>query len=171
MEPGLYGLSTLRIFDISTGRIVKVQPLPRGLFGEGVAVFPDCLIQITWKEETACIYDRLTLKLLGEMHYEGEGWGLCSDGETVWMSDGTSFLTQRDKKTFEPIKTLLVTMNGAPLNRLNDLECVGEYLYANVWMTSWIVRINKATGIVDGVIDASSLLTKEVKKMAGRKVC
>jgi len=156
---GLYGQSGLRLLNISSGEVMQNHFLSSHVFAEGIAAFPHQIIQITWKEQKAFVFDRSTLKLQQTLSYLGEGWGLCRDGETVWMSNGTSTLTQRDLATFSPLKTLQVRYNDQLLDHLNDLECVGEHLYANVWMKNWIVRIDKSTGKVTGFIDTSSLLS------------
>lgn len=161
---GLYGQSGLRIIDILTGKVLRKRPLRTEIFAEGIAVFPQQIVQITWREQQAFVYDRNGLKLQHILFYSGEGWGLCRDGNTVWMSNGTSTLTQRDLSTFIPLKTLKVLWHGDPVENLNDLECVGNDLYANVWQTNWIIRIDKLTGEVTGIIDASHLLSISEKK-------
>jgi len=106
----------------------------------------------------ALVYDVATFERLGELPYEGEGWGLCFDGERLVMSDGSSTLTFRNPETFEVLGTVPVTLDGRPLERLNELECVGDDVYANVWFSDMIVRIEKATGRVAAVVDAASLV-------------
>lgn len=157
---GLYGQSSLRIVEISTGKVLSKLSLPPKVFAEGIAAFPKYIVQITWKEQQAFVYERNHLKVQHVLFYPGEGWGLCRDGLTVWMSDGTSQLVQRDLATFSLLKTLKVHLKGEPVENLNDLECVGNHLYANIWQKNWIVRIDKLTGEVNGVIDASFLLSK-----------
>ena len=161
---GLYGQSSLRVLDILTGKVLLKLPLSLEIFAEGIAVFPNHIFQITWKEQQAFIYERRTLKLLHILFYSGEGWGLCRDGDTVWMSNGTSTLIQRDLSTFASLKKLTVRLQGNLVNNLNDLECVGNDLYANVWQKNSILRIDKLTGDVTGIIDASSLLSDSEKK-------
>lgn len=160
---GLYGQSSLRILNIFTGQVLRKLPLASEVFAEGIAAFPDRIIQITWKNQQAFVYQRDQLKLQHVLFYSGEGWGLCRDGNTVWMSNGTSMLIQRDLLTFAPLKVLKIRFQNNPLEYLNDLECVGNDLYANVWQKNWIVRIDKLTGEVTGVIDASSLLSHSEK--------
>lgn len=156
---GLYGQSSLRRIDILTGKILRKMSLGPKIFAEGIAVFPKHIVQITWQEQQAFIYEPNTWKLQDVLFYAGDGWGLCRDGSTVWMSNGSSHLIQRNLATFSPTKTLEVLLHGVPLEALNDLECVGNHLYANVWQKNWIVRIDKLTGEVNGIIDASSLLS------------
>lgn len=160
---GLYGQSSLRQLDILTGQILKKQTLSSHVFAEGVAAFPQQLIQITWKEQQAFIYELPSLKLLSTLIYSGEGWGLCRDEESVWMSNGTSKLMRRNAQNFTVLETVNVHWKGSPLTFLNDLECVENHLYANVWLKNWIARIDKTTGEVTGIIDTSQLLSAKEK--------
>lgn len=156
---GLYGQSSLRHLNILTGEVIRKLSLSTKIFAEGIAIFPNQIFQITWKDKQAFVYERKSLKLQHILFYSGDGWGLCRDGNTVWMSDGSSILTQRDLATFMPLKTLQVHYNDSSVHNLNDLECVGNDLYANIWQKDWIVRIDKLTGKVTAIIDASSLLS------------
>lgn len=160
---GLYGQSSLRMLDIATGKILRKLPLMEKVFAEGIAVFPHQIIQLTWRERQAFVYERKSLKLRHILSYSGEGWGLCRDENTIWMSNGTSVLIQHDLSTLAPLKTIWVHLQGMPVDNLNDLECVGNELYANVWQKNWIVRINKLNGEVTGIIDASYLLSASEK--------
>jgi glutaminyl-peptide cyclotransferase len=156
---GLAGRSTLRRVDLETGRVIDRVLLSGEFFGEGLAVLPGLLIQLTWKQETALVYDSVSFEVRRRIPYEGEGWGLCFDGQTLVMSDGSDRLTFRDPRSFDVTRTLGVTLSGEPLRRLNELECVDGAVYANVWHTDTIVRIDTATGRVADRIDASNLLT------------
>jgi glutamine cyclotransferase len=160
---GLYGQSSLRHLDITTGNVLQKLSLSPHVFAEGLAVFPHQLIQITWKEQKAFIYELPSLKIMQTLFYQGEGWGLCREENRIWMSNGTSVLTQRDPKTFTTLKTLQVYLDGHPLAHLNDLEWDGNHLYANVWLEDWIVRIDKMTGEVTGIVDTSHLLSSHEK--------
>lgn len=155
---GLYGRSSLRQVDPTTGAVKRSVPLPPKLFGEGLARVDDRLIQITWKQGVAPVYNLFAFEQVGQFTYSGEGWGLCYDDVRLVMSNGSSSLTFRDPQTFSPIGTVPVTLNGRPVERLNELECVGQHVYANIWQTDTIVRINAASGRVDATIDASGLL-------------
>ncbi len=170
---GLYGQSSLRCLDPATGRVLQQLPLSSHLFAEGVAALVDKLFQVTWREQSAFVYDRHSLKLIHTFPYQGEGWGLCHDGEQnqLWMSNGTALLTQRDPHNFAIHKTLQVKWQGKPVRHLNDLECVGNELYANIWQKDTIVRIDKQTGEVTGVIDASRLLTSQEKRELNPEAC
>ncbi len=164
---GLYGKSTMRRTDPETGKVLTSVPLPAADFAEGIAVVGDKLFQMTWKENTVFVYDAATLKLLNTLNFTYEGWGLCYDGTELWQSDGTPTIHRRDAQTFEEHGQIAVTYQGQPINMLNELECVGDALYANIWQTNYIVRIRKATGEIDAVIDASGLLTPEETAAAG----
>jgi glutamine cyclotransferase len=164
---GLYGQSSLRHLDILTGKILHKYSLSSAVFAEGLAAFPQRLLQITWREKQVFVYERSSLRLLQVLFYSGEGWGLCRDENKVWMSNGTSTLTQRDLQSFAILKTLDVHWKEQPITRLNDLECDGHYLYANVWQKDWLVRIDKMTGEVTGIIDGSQLLSPLEKAFLG----
>lgn len=163
---GLYGKSSMRITDIRNGQ-TEIKPMPEQVFAEGIAALPHKLIQLSWKEGKAFYYNRHSLCLYQVVDYRGEGWGLCADGDTVWMSDGTSTLYQREAKTFAIIKKLKVKIKGKCSEKLNDLECVGDYLYVNVWQTDLILKVHKKSGAVDAIIDVSHLLTEEEKSALG----
>ena len=120
----------------------------------------DRLIQLTWEAGEAFVYD-LDFEQTGTFNYAGEGWGLCYDGESLYMSDGSATIDRRDPETFEVLEEVKVRLRGAPVVLLNELECVGDSLYANVWQTDDIVRIDKASGQVTARIDASGLLSAE----------
>ena len=160
---GLYGRSSLRQVDPETGEVIRMRPLDPSLFGEGLALVGDRLIQLTWRAGRALVFDRASFEPLGSFDYEGEGWGLCFDGQSLWMSDGSASLFIRDPDTFELEDAVEVTLDGEPVRRLNELECVGEHVYANIWQTEEIVRIDKKSGRVDAVIDASGLLTPQLR--------
>ncbi|MCK9231085.1 MAG: glutaminyl-peptide cyclotransferase [Syntrophales bacterium] len=158
---GGYGSSELRHLEVRTGRLVKSRSLPKEYFGEGLARIDNTLVQLTWHEETAFVYDLDTFDLLGRYSYEGEGWGLCFDGRVFYRSDGSSRLFIHSPGTFEPTDTKSVLFDGNPVADLNELECAGNDLYANRYMTDEILRIDKHTGRVTGRLDARELLTPE----------
>jgi glutaminyl-peptide cyclotransferase len=159
---GREGESSIRTVDPETGKVEKKLDLSADLFGEGITVAGDTIWQITWRDGIAIRRDRATLAETGRVTYEGEGWGLCHDGTRLIMSDGTDRLTFRDVTTFE--ETGEVRVRGAddqPLTQLNELECVDGAVYANVWQTDEIVRIDPATGKVTDTYDLSGLLPQE----------
>ncbi len=164
---GLYGDSTLRQVDPETGEVLKSIDIPEEYFAEGLAQVGDHLIQLTWQENTAFVYDIDTLEQVSTFSYEGEGWGMCYDGTYLYQSDGTPFITLRDPETFEPIFSGLVSIQGQPVTMLNELECVGDSLWANIWKTDFIIRIDKSNGVITGVVDTTSLLTEEERAQLG----
>jgi glutaminyl-peptide cyclotransferase len=164
---GLYGKSSLRRVDPATGAIRQSIEVPAADFAEGLALVGERLIQLTWREGTALIYDRASFARAGVYSYQGEGWGLCADGRRLVMSDGSDRLTLRDPGTFAPLpggSELKVTRDGVPVEQVNELECVGQAIYANVWQTDEILRLDAATGRVTGSIDAAGLLTAEERE-------
>jgi len=158
---GRSGFSTLRKVDPLSGEVLQQISVPEQYFAEGLALVGEQLIQLTWKSEVAFVYDRETFEQVGTFAYEGEGWGLCTDGEYLYMSDGTPFLDVREPETFELIFSGLVTLQGSIVERINELECVGDSIYANIWQTDYIVQIDKRNGVVTAVINASALLTDD----------
>ena len=161
---GEYGSSSLREADPRTGEVKRKVDVPPQYFAEGLALVGDRLIQITWKEQTAFVYNRSDFRQVGMFRYDGEGWGLCWDGQRLVMSDGSDHLTFRDPKTFAVLGTMNVTVAGKPAWALNELECVDGLIYANVWQTDQILRIDPKDGRVTAVIDASGLLTPEERQ-------
>jgi glutaminyl-peptide cyclotransferase len=155
---GQYGSSTVREVDVETGTVLASHGLAEEYFGEGLDRVGDRLIQLTWQTGVAFIYDMATLEPVGTFEYEGHGWGLCHDGASLFMTNGSADLQRRDPSTFQLLETLQVTLNGSPVFQINELECVGDDIYANVFMSHRIVRIDKATGVVTAEIDASGLV-------------
>jgi glutamine cyclotransferase len=158
---GLYGESDVRITDPGTGDVLASQDLPAEDFAEGLTLTEDAVWQITWQEHRAYKRDLTTLDVIETVEYEGEGWGICSDGEQLVMSDGSDTLTFRDPATFDETGTVQVTLEGEPVFSINELECAGGQVWANLWQTDQIVRIDPATGEVGAVVDAAGLLTDE----------
>ncbi len=156
---GLYGSSTLRRVDLATGAVERRVDLPARLFGEGLALVGARLVQLTWQEGLALSWDVERFEPRGERRYQGEGWGLCYDGRRLVMSDGSGRLTFRDPESFAVIGELAVTVDGRPAERLNELECVGGEIWANVWGSGDVLRIDAASGRVTAVADASGLLS------------
>jgi glutamine cyclotransferase len=155
---GLRGRSSLRRVVPETGAVEHRVDLSSDRFGEGLALVGSELIQLTWQNRVALRYD-LDFARIGTFDYEGEGWGLCYDGTRLVMSDGSSKLYFRDPKSFAVTGSVEVTRDGAPVRDLNELECVGSLVYANVWQTDSIVRIEPQSGRVLTSIDASGLLS------------
>lgn len=158
---GLWGQSDIRTVRPETGEVLTRVALPDTAFGEGITAVGQQIWQLTFLEKVAFLRDRATLAETGQAGYTGEGWGLCNDPENrrLVMSNGTPELTFRDPVTFEPLGTVAVTLDGEPLFQINELECVAGKVWANVWASDQIVRIDPATGVVDTVVDAAGLLT------------
>ncbi len=163
---GLHGESSLRRVVLNTGEITQTATLPEAYFGEGITVLDDRIIQLTWRSNIAFVYDRDSFELTDEFTYDTEGWGLTHDGDTLIMSDGTSLLHFLDPETYEEIRTVDVLDAGVPVMELNELEYIDGEVYANVWKTDRIARIDPQTGTVTGWIDLSGLLNPELREGA-----
>ena len=158
---GQYGRSDLRRLDPETGAVEQEVDISPAYFGEGLARVDDRLIMLTWKAQRAFVFGLERFDEQRTFRYEGEGWGLCNDGSRLVMSNGSNRLTFRDLRTFEVLGDVPVTLRGFPLTQINELECVGDAVYANVYQTDFLVRIDPETGRVTHYIDASGLLTRE----------
>jgi len=157
---GQYGESSLRKVRLQDGKVLARRELDPDLFGEGLALVDDQLVQLTWRAGLALVSDLATLERRATLRYSGEGWGLCFDGTALVMSDGSSILEFRDPESLEVLREVRVVKEGVPVPRLNELECVGSEVYANVWRSNEILRIDSKTGRVTASIDASNLLTR-----------
>lgn len=183
---GQRGESTLREVNPTTGAIIRSIPVTRSpeqltgdsplpnYFAEGLELVGNQLIQLTWTAGEAFVYNPETFEQVNTLNYAAQGWGICYDGRYVYMSDSTQYLAIREADTFDLVARMLVTFNGQPISPqlLNELECVGDSIYANLWpdspyatnfQTDYIVQIDKYTGNVTGLIDAGNLLTDEMK--------
>ncbi len=157
---GIYGNSSLREVNLSTGEIIRSINLNESEFGEGITFVDDQIIQLTWKQGVAYRYDVETFETVTNYSYSGEGWGLAYDGNRLVMSNGSDVLQFRNATTFELESTLNVTLNNEPLSRLNELEMFQGLLLANVYQTDQIVGIDLGSGIVVLSIDAGDLRTE-----------
>ena len=155
---GQYGESSLRKVELKTGKVIKQISVPRSYFAEGMTVFRDKVFQLTWQEHKGFIYDPDTFQKQGEFNYTGEGWGLTHDDESLIMSDGTDKIRFLDPSTFQTTRTISVTDRGAPVHELNELEYIKGEIYANVYQTDRIARIEPKTGKILGWIDLAGLL-------------
>ncbi len=156
---GLYGESFLRLVDPATWEELAVVDLPTSVFGEGATVVDDRIIVLTWQEQRALVHALDDLRPVGELSYETQGWGLCElDDGRLAMSDGTATITFRDPDDFAASGRITVALDGEPIGLLNELECVGDDIWANVWQTDHILRIDAASGRVEAVVDAGGLL-------------
>lgn len=160
---GQYGQSKLRCLDFPSGKVVRETRLSPELFGEGLALVEDRLIQLTWTTHRGFVYDLNTFRLLQEFSYDTEGWGLAYDGTNLILSDGSSDLFYLDPQTFKPLKKLAVRMNGQPIRELNELEFIEGEIWSNVWQTDSIVRIDPATGQVTSFLDLAGILAPSDK--------
>lgn len=155
---GLNGQSTLREVELKSGRVLKQVALAPVYFAEGIAVIGAQIFQVTWQNRIGFVYDADTFRRQNEFSFEGEGWGLTTDGRTLILSDGTDRIRFLDPATFALVRTIRVSREGRPVDRLNELEYIHGEIFANVWQTDDVVRIDPATGNVRGVIDFSGLL-------------
>jgi len=156
---GRYGRSSLRRVRLEDGEVLAERSLDPSFFGEGLALVDDRLVQLTWRSGVAVVSDLESLEPQEMLRYPGEGWGLCFDGAELVMSDGSSILELRDPDTMALLREMTVWRGERPVRNLNELECVGDDIYANVWQSNEIMRIDAKTGRVTAVIDASGLLT------------
>jgi glutamine cyclotransferase len=166
LDGGLYestgqiGESTVRKVSLADGRVLKSADVPRPHFGEGLVNWGSELISITWQGGVGFRWDKESFRKLAEFRYPGEGWGLTQNGREIIMSDGTPELRFLDPKTLAERRRVKVTLRGRPLPNLNELDWVKGQVYANVWQTDFIVRIDPATGKVVGLIDLRGLQAK-----------
>ena len=156
---GLRGRSSLQQLNAETGELVNDLKIP-DLFAEGLALWEDRLIQLTWKSGIAFLYNLSDFSPLGSFHYEGEGWGLTADAHSLIMSDGSEFLFFRNPQNFEIERRIHVTLDGKPLPYLNELEYIDGLIYANIWYQKHIVQIDPANGKVVGLIDTEPLFDR-----------
>ncbi len=161
---GRRGQSTLRRVELETGTVLEQVALEPEYFGEGIALFGDTIFQLTWQANVGFRYARESFTRLGEFTYPTEGWGLTHDGERLIMSDGTATLSFRDPATFAEIGRVEVTDATGPVTRLNELEYIQGEVYANIWQTDRVARIDPATGRVTAWIDLSGLLSPEDRR-------
>lgn len=161
---GGYGESTLREVDPTTGKVLRARRLPPNEFGEGLTIVGDKIYLLTWKEGRAHVFDRQTFERERTFRYEGEGWGLCYDGQHLIMSNGTDRLTWRDPETFDVVTSRTVTINGNPLPNINELEYVDGKIWANVWQSPGIFQIDPASGKVIAAAEIHFLTPEEQRK-------
>ena len=153
------GKSSLRRVDIESGTVEDKVSLSNEYFGEGLTVFHGKIYQLTWKNGLGFIYDAETFKKIGTFNYTGEGWGLTHDDASLILSDGTNAIRFLDPETFKVTRTIQVFNQGNEETNLNELEYIKGEIYANIWQTDFIVRIDPKTGKILGMIDCTGLLT------------
>jgi len=154
---GQVGRSTIRRVRIEDGRVLQSAAIPAGQFGEGIVNWGDEILSLTWIGGTGHRWDRATFARRGEWRYSGEGWGLTQNGADIIMSDGTAQLRFLDPATLTERRRIDVTHDGRPVNFLNELEWIGGAIFANVWRSGFIVRIDPADGRVTGIVDLRPL--------------
>jgi glutaminyl-peptide cyclotransferase len=155
---GEIGASSIRKVDLASGKVLQQSDTPPPHYGEGIVAWGDRLIQLTWRGQQGFVYDLASFKPLARFAYRGEGWALTSDGSRLYMSDGTPTIRVLDPETLQQTASIAVTADGRPLRNLNELEWVKGELFANVWLTTRIARIDPASGQVVGWIDLASLV-------------
>lgn len=155
---GQNGRSHLQRIDLNTGEVDIVATLTKDEFGEGITHFKEQIYQLTWLSNIAHVYDKQG-NHLKTIRYKGEGWGITTDGEHLYMSDGTSVIRRINPDTFKTEKSICVTLGGQPLELINELEWIDGKIWANVYMTYSIVVIDPETGVVEGYVDMPELYT------------
>ena len=155
---GLEQQSSVRKVKLETGEVVQKHDVPGQYFGEGIIIWKDKMLQMTYRTEIGFVYDLKTFEVKSEFHYPGEGWAFTTDGKQIIMDDGTAELRFWDPETLKETGRLTVTDQGQPVAKLNELEWVKGEIYANIWETDKIARIDPRTGKVVGWIDLTGLL-------------
>jgi glutamine cyclotransferase len=163
---GNLGQSSIRKVKLETGEVLQQRDLSKEHFGEGIAIWKSELFQLTWQSGIGFVYDATTFAPKRTFRYPGEGWGLTQDADGLIMSDGSDALRFIEPATFKEGRRLKVTAAGQPVRQLNELEYVKGEIFANVWMTDTVARIDPATGRVTGWIDLSNLLTPTERAQA-----
>jgi glutamine cyclotransferase len=158
---GLRGKSSLRKVELETGKILQILNLPDQIFGEGIAIYNNKIVQLTWKSGRGFVYDLDSFKLRHDFSYSNEGWGITSDGERLIMSDGTSIIRFLDTETFREVNQIQVYDDRGPVRNLNELEYAKGEIYANVWRSNRIAKIAPDSGKVTGWIDLEGLYLPE----------
>ena len=167
---GLNGKSSIRKVDLASGKILQSKDIPPQYFGEGLTDWGDTLVGLTWQTQTGFVFDLKTFELKSQFAYPGEGWGLTHNGKELIMSDGTATLRFLDPKTFLEVRRVKVTADGIAVNQLNELEVVEGEIFANIWHTSTIARIDPASGKITGWIDFGKLYPDAGKGQNGENV-
>lgn len=159
-DPNSTGSTLVGEIDLLTGKIKRRVSLDAAYFGEGITVLDKKIYQITWKNQTCFVYNEAAFSQDTTFSYPGEGWGICNDGKSLIMSDGTERLIFRNPKTFEAQKTISVYTNEGPISNLNELEFIDGLIYSNIWITNLVAVIDPQNGKVVAIIDASELVIK-----------
>ncbi len=158
---GRYGHSEVRRVDLRTGGVVLSTRLPDNRFGEGMALLDGKLYQLTWESKIAYVYDAKALTVVDSIPYAGEGWGLATDGSALFLSDGSDSIRVVSPATLEATRVIHVRYEDSPLSKLNELEFIDGELFANVYESDWVARIDPATGTVKQLLDFATLWPRE----------
>jgi glutaminyl-peptide cyclotransferase len=158
---GGYGRSSLRRVALETGSVLQFYELPADYYGEGIALWADRIIQLTWQSRLGFVYDKGSLALLQAFPYPTEGWGLTHDGQRLILSDGSATLYFLDPETFAPLGQVPVAAGQTPVSQLNELEYIRGCVYANIWYSDYVAIIDLASGQVVAWIDLEGLLGPE----------
>lgn len=169
---GLRGRSTLRRVDLKTGQILQKVALADRYFGEGVVILPERIVQLSWQSKRGFVYDRRSLKRIGDFHYATEGWGLTLDPDRsqLIMSDGTARLFRMDPQNFRVRDFIEVRESGRAVLKINELEWVKGQIYANIWQTPWIVMVDPQSGAVVGRMNLSGLYNRAILRARGKRI-
>ncbi|SDK52405.1 glutaminyl-peptide cyclotransferase [Halanaerobium congolense] len=159
---GLYGKSSLRKVEIQNGKVLKKINLNKKFFGEGITILNNKIYQLSWKEQTAFVYD-LNFNLLNKFKYQGEGWGLTNDGQQLIMSNGSEYIYFRDPDTFQINKKIKVEINDQNLKNINELEYLNGFIYANIWQKDYIIKVDAENGMVKAYLDLNNILDEKYK--------
>ena len=157
---GQEGESTLRSVDLESGQVLRKVDVADQYFAEGMTVLKGKIYQLTWQHQIGFIYDYQTFQQIGQFSYEGQGWGLTNDGQSLILSDGSNLIRFIDPNSFRVTRTIAVADNGTPVNKLNELEFIQGEIYANIWHDNRIVTINPQTGAATSWIDCSGLIKR-----------
>ena len=166
---GVRGKSSLRRVELATGKVLQIHKLNSAYFGEGIALYQDKIVQLTWKAGVGFVYNQETFEQMSQFKYPTEGWGITYDGDRLIMSDGSHTLYFLDPETLAEISRIQVVDRGTPIVRLNELEYINGEIFANIWQTDLIARISPQTGEVVGWIDLKGLLDRSAVLGTGHR--
>ena len=156
--------STLRTAELETGRVIRQHTLDPSLFGEGITLYNDRIFQVTWQNKVGFVYNRSDFRQINKIYYQGEGWGLTTIGDRIVRSDGTNILYFHEPEMFDAVSRLEVYDNEKKVDQLNELEYINGEIWANIWMTDLIARIDPLTGKVNSYVDLSRLFPEAKRR-------
>jgi glutamine cyclotransferase len=162
--------SSLREVELTTGKVMKQTNLDPSLFGEGIALYKDRIYQVTWKNKVGFVYDKKTFNVLNKIYYQTQGWGLTTIDDKIVMSDGSNVIYFYDPETFTAISQIEVYDNAKKVDQLNELEYINGEIWANIWTSDLIARIDPSTGKVNSYIDLSNLLPEDERRKSDADV-